>query len=311
MENQKPDSSVETPDKTNSEELSRRQLGRLAVAGLASVAIPAAAIARESPSPNPQHAIESVSILPLAITQEHVDAVSQNPDVKHLLDHFKSQGFQFIHSRASTVVRNLQEPGEKLASPFLLTILPSFRKFKPTDPSHTALSIAVGEHNGKLGVQAVVVEVGHRPFRLLTISVAEVTKDGEIVLNTLSRKEIEGLSVSAAADKLEKGSILMLDRTTRHSNPQPISSRDPAYAVGAEVLKKLINDSYASPFYPKGAIESILSDVSTAMRFYQVLGLRYEGIRWGSNGPLGIVMSTSCCSNGCTTCCWMPGSKMK
>lgn len=301
-------STPESSETVEGRPISRRDAGVLLGAGLlgsmlSPVVTPGAAAAAPATDQQgwDQQGCEQWTYLPTDVAADFLaQALRKSERARAYHQHFAGQGFQFVPARVQLAIRLV--PGRRGERPVasLLAIAPSFKAFGQDAPGHTAASIMIGEHAGTLSVLATTVQVSHRPYRIESFGLVEISREGGVSQRTLSRDEIARMDVDDAARRLAgQDSARPLPRRRL---PAPDG---PSLVITGDVFRKLINDSHAAPLYPRGAIEAILADIPLAARFYQVVQARYEGNRYGgTGGPVGSFYCSCTCCNGCTTCSW-------
>lgn len=173
-----------------------------------------------------------------------------------------------------------------------LGILPSFKSFDyHTDPSHQAISIVV-HHTGN--VLAASVTVNHNPFEIVDYTVYEINPyNGNIASATISTNDLDSYPVDGGAALIGMPTV---DPSMWQPQYNTLNPADEA-AVVALTFGQLINDSYAQPLYPPGAITMLLSQTPSVQKFASVNYSRYKQAL--GQGSWCTSTSTSC--NACSS----------
>jgi hypothetical protein len=219
-----------------------------------------------------------------------------NPVFQRYHKYFTAQGYEFIPERVQLAT---DTPGEgptrskpdKLPAR-LLAIAPSFRRFTPRDPSHTAVSITATFVGGTIFVAAGVANVNHKPFSISSFEIVELDEKGRPSKHTVDAAKLKGASPEDIAREMG-APIAKL--------PQP--ERRAAQALSAELAaiayKNILTDRYARPLYPPGAVDTLLAETPLVQKMAQVNHAFYIRKAGGS----ACCCCTCCCCNGSCSCC--------
>ena len=140
------------------------------------------------------------------------------------------------------------------------------------------------------GVLAGHVVVNHNPFQIQQFSVMEFDPaTGAVLQQAVTRDQIKKLTAQKIADTLGKPPVDPLKATLL---PSITTANMNVLAAGAFI--ELINDAWASPLYPAGAIAMLSKDKSLVMKWSEVQRLRYGGL-------FGAIII--CTSTTCNACC--------
>lgn len=243
--------------------------------------------------------LQTLSLLPTASAVEFLQKrLLPDPDFRRFYNEYTGQGFEFIPERVQLFmgIHLDPQPSDREPSPlpFLLAIVPSFRAFAPTAPSHEAVSIVVLRERRVNTVLACSVLVGHNPYQINAFTVVEAQPGAGLQSRTLDRAIVQRLTPEQIAERLGRPNV----------NP---AEWDPEVGglsgtemdlVAALVFNTLINDRHAAPLYPPGGIQSLLADTALVQKWGQAMSIRYTtalaaGPKWCTSS------STSC--NACTS----------
>jgi hypothetical protein len=234
--------------------------------------------------------------------------------------YFEAQGMNFIAERAQvamytatsaikadgTTTEPAPDPEPGTDAPALLTIVPSFRAFEPDAPSHEAASIiGVSYGSNSSAILASHVVVGHRPYQILSFSILELDEAGNVVQRTISRERLEGATVEEVAQELGPVFLYQSEETGEPSIiPTPAMGEEDMTNLAAFLFSQFVNDSYASPLYPPGGIDSLLSDTGLVQKWALVQSSRCSTRTISPAGIKKWFLACSSCSsssNGCTS----------
>lgn len=243
--------------------------------------------------------LQTLSLLPTASAVEFLrKRLLSDPDFRRFYDEYTGQGFEFIPERVQLFmgIHLDSQPSDREPSPlpFLLAIVPSFRAFAPTAPSHEAVSIVVLRERRVNTVLACAVVVGHNPYQINAFTVVEAEPGAGLRSRTLDRAIVQRLTPEQIAERLGLPNV----------NP---AEWDPEVGglgetemnlVAALVFNTLINDRHAAPLYPPGGIQSLLADTALVQKWGQAMSIRYTTAL--AAGPKWCTSSSSSC-NACTS----------
>lgn len=274
--------------------LNRRGVLGVGVAGVLGLAFTQIAEQKAQAAPAGSDVAEGTCLLlPAEIGAGMIGKFMQDPGFATLHKYFSGQGFEFIPSRAKVSVY-LAAPsatGVAPAPPCLHIIMPSFRQFDATAPSHEAVSIVavcVGDAVG--GASAAKVVVGHRPYNLRSMSFFDVYPDGSIGERGASRRQLQRLSVDELVKLVGPPPPDPVD-----GRPAPNMSSDVMQDLAALAYRRLIHDAYARPLYPTSGLATMLADTDLVQKWTEVQRTRYA-----AGGSIGWC-SSSTSSNACTS----------
>jgi len=274
------------------EPMSRRELLRLGLAGVSAFALTRLGLGQIRVEPKPVPCQRLIADLPPDFTQAFwTQVVGRDQRVRLLMSSLERDGFEFIleRVRAFSAVSSRSDPGPA----GILTVAPSFKPFAPTDPAHDAWSI-VSLYNGCIHtVFAAGVTVDHSTWQISHYNILEFDPGGKLYKRGIPRRILregpraiaEGLGLPIVnPEQWHKG----------FAAPDP----DSAVQLSTALFREWINDRYAGPLYPPGAIPSLLKDAPLMEAVVQAQWLRYQ---------LATRSTTKCCSsstscNACTSC---------
>lgn len=243
--------------------------------------------------------LQTMSLLPTASAVDFLQKRLLNDSrFRPFYDTYVGQGFDFIPERVQLFMGVHADPqpprGDPSPFPFLLAIVPSFRRFAPTAPSHEAVSIVVLRERRVNTVLACSVVVGHNPYQISAFTVTEAVPGAGLQSRSLDRPLLQSLTAEQVASRL--------------GAPRVVPSQwDPEVGglgegemnlVASLVFDTLINDSHASPLYPPGGIQSLLADTPLVQKWGQAMSIRYTSAL--AAGPKWCT-SSSTSSNACTS----------
>jgi hypothetical protein len=274
------------------EPMSRRELLRLGLAGVSAFALTRLGLGqiRAESKPVPRQGL--IADLPPDFTQAFwTKVVGPDERVKLLMSTLESAGFRFIPTRvkAFSAVSRVDSP-----SPAgILTVAPSFRPFAPTDPSHEAWSI-VSLYNGSIhSVFAAGVTVDHSNWQISSYTVLEFDPKGVLYKRSIPRAILrEG--PRAIAERL---GLPIVDPQQWHKG-FAAPDIESAVQLSTALFREWINDRYAGPLYPPGAIPRLLNDAPLMQAVVQAHTLRYQQ----ATGSSTWCTSTSTSCNACSSC---------
>jgi len=234
-------------------------------------------------------------LLPPQVGGSMVNQFLENQDFLTMYQFFTAQGFQFIPERAKVSIYVVPpDPEAAPEPPAVLMILPSFRTFQPTDPSHEAVSIVALSQCERIGgVTAAGVVVGHNPYQLLQMSFFDISHEATVPIITkhsASRTEIQNMSVQELAALLGP-----LPPPPSNAQPAPVMELPSMRSLTATVFKNLLTDAFAAPLYPPGGISSLLNDTQLVQKWTEVQRARFP------TGSVGLTVCTSTSSNACSS----------
>lgn len=206
--------------------------------------------------------------------------------------HFTAQGFKFIPERVQLIVGVGPVKGQPLAEPFTLAIVPSFRKFAKDAPSHEAVSIVVMRTSRINTVVAGTVTIGHRPYQVQSLGLAEFTEGGEMAFRVVEREQL----LKQPAKSLAKA--LASTRTAQQFTvEEPGLDPDDLNDLATTIYYNLLNDKYAKPLYPPAGLKSMMAETQIVQTFAMTNRLRAARAAAASS----YCTSTSTSSNACTS----------
>ncbi len=227
-------------------------------------------------------------MLPAAAAARVTVCALKNPGVARLYEYFTAQGMNLIPERAKVCIYLDQATCETGA----LLIWPTFKAFPAGAASHEAASIiAVGKDGNFGGALASHVLVNHNPFQLQKFTLFEIDPNtGELVQRSASRDQVRSFSTDELAHMLGPVAV------TPAAAPLPSMMQSDLPRLAAGVFSELINDSYARPLYPPGAISNLLRDTVLVQKWSETQRLRYSAAL--RSFP---ICSSSSSTNACTS----------
>lgn len=244
----------------------------------------------------------SITQLPAKLAANLVEKVLlSDPRFQTFYQYFSKQGMRFIPERAQ-VLMYVQKPESEnaaVSSPAILAIVPSFREFKASDPSHEAVSIVGVYHGDRLGgVYAAHVNVQHNPFKVAAFSILEIDAEKQrIVWQRVDRDTLGEISERELAAKFRPPIPLEPDDRKQVRSFPALGDRD-AVNLTADVYRTILSDRYARPLYPVTGYRSLLNDTQLIQRWSLVQRERYNSLI--SELAAGSCSSSSTSCNGCT-----------
>ena len=214
-----------------------------------------------------------------------------------LYDQFTDRGFRFVPERVQLSVGVLaRDTSGDVSLPFLLAIVPSFRRFSRKAKSHQAVSIVSFQDRRVSGLLAGTVTVRHKPFQIASLGIIEIDPTGKLVSRKVTRKELETLSPAALAKRLGAPPLdpKQLDKDVGAPSEADVS------ALARLVYRRLLLDRFASPLYPRAGLRSMLRDAPLTQKFAVAQRKRFADF----GGPLqfgDLCSSSSTSSNACTS----------
>jgi hypothetical protein len=274
------------------EPMSRRELLRLGLAGVSAFALTRLGLGQIRAEPKPDPCQRLIADLPPDFTQAFwTQVVGRDERVGLLMSSLERDGVRFIPERvrAFSAVSDPDRP--KPAG--ILTIAPSFKTFAPKDPSHEAWSI-VSLYNGCIHtVFASGVIVDHSTWQISRYTILEFDPSGKLYKRSIPR-DILREGPRAIAERL---GLPEVDPQQWHEGFAAPDIKS-AVQLSTALFMEWINDRYARPLYPPGAIQRLLGDVPLMEAVVQAQWVRYQvatrNITWCCS------TSTSC--NACTSC---------
>jgi len=273
------------------EPMSRRELLRLGLAGVSAFALTRLGLGHIS-ADRPVPCQRLIADLPPDFTQAFwTQVVVHDERVKILMSSLESDGFRFIPDRvkAFSAVSRVVSP-----SPAgILTVAPSFRPFAPTDPSHEAWSI-VSLYNGCIhSVFAAGVTVDHSTWQISSYTVLEFDPKGVLYKRSIPRFILRAGPQAIAA---ELGPPIVDPQQWHPAFAAP--DIESAVQLSTALFREWINDRYAQPLYPPGAIPRLLNDAPLMEAVVRAQARRYQR----ATRRITLCCSTSTSSNACTSC---------
>ena len=244
----------------------------------------------------------------------------KDPLFQRYYNHYTDQGFVFIPERALLFmgVRWSPVPGAtKVGEPYLLCILPSFKTFDHSkQPTHQAVSLSIVRANNTNSVSAAVAHVSHDPFQITSLEYQLLFPPGVAAgaRPILSREVPRMVLETQPAEKLpvffseRLGAVSSAEMQARAANLEHVwgPSADEAATIASTALRQLLEDEYARPLYPPGAILNLLADTPLIEKWTSAL-VSATG-RLGPVSGLGFSLCTCtcCCCNGSCSCSTVP-----
>ena len=251
----------------------------------------------------------------------------QDPLFQRYYNYYTDQGFVFIPERALlfTGVRWSPVPGAtKVGDPYLLCVLPSFKPFDHSkQPTHRAVSLSIVRANNTNSISAAVAHVSHDPFQITSLEYqllvppdtpASESDVADAAHTILSRKVERMVLETQPAEKLpaffsERLGVMSSSETqARAANLQDVwgPSAEEAGTIASTALRQLLEDEYARPLYPPGAINSLLADTPLIEKWTSAL-VTAAGHRGPVSGlGFSLCTCTCCCCNGSCSCSTVP-----
>jgi hypothetical protein len=274
------------------EPMSRRELLRLGLAGVSAFALTRLGLGQIRAEPKPVPCQRLIADLPPDFTQAFwTQVVGRDQRVGLIMSSLERDGFQFIQERIRAFSAVSSRSSPRPAG--ILSIAPSFKPFPPTAPSHDAWSI-VSLYNGCIHtVFAAGVTVDHSTWQISRYTIREFDPSGNLYERSIPR------------DILREGPRAIVERLgLPRVDPQQwhkgfaAPDIDSAVQLSTALFREWINDRYAQPLYPPGAIPRLLNDAPLMEAVVQAQWMRYQ---------LATRSTTKCCSsssscNACTSC---------
>lgn len=277
---------------TSTDAVSRRALVGGSVAGIMGLALTQMQNASAQSDTGPQIVVTLPKSTMLLLPQKQAVMVTecalQNRGVAMLYEFFTARGMRLIPERAKVAVYLDPETCDAGA----VLIWPTFRTFDAGAAGHEAASIIAVGHNGKFySTTASHVQVNHNPFQLQKFTQLEIDPNtGAMTQRSASREQVASLSPEELARLLGPLAV----GSDAVPAPSMLQSDLPRLAAG--VYSELINDGYARPLYPPGAITRLLGDTRLVQKWSETQRLRYNA----ALGRIPVCSSSSSC-NGCTS----------
>jgi len=279
-------------EETNEPEpMSRRELLRLGLAGVSAFALTRLGLGQIRLEPKPVPCQRLIADLPPDFTQAFwTQVVSRDRKVQQLLEFLVTREFQFIPERIRAFAAVSSPSRPKPAG--ILTLAPSFKLFPPTASSHDAWAIVSLYNNCIHTVLAAGVTIDHRTWHISRYYILEFDAHGNMYERGVSR-DILAAGPQAIAERLGLPQI----------NPQGwelFAAPDEASAIqlSTALFREWINDRYARPLYPSGAIPHLLREAPLMEAVVQAHTLRYQE----ASRTRTACCSSSTSSNACTSC---------
>jgi hypothetical protein len=274
------------------EPMSRRELLRLGLAGVSAFALTRLGLGQIRAEPKPVPCQRLIADLPPDFTQAFwTQVVGRDERVRLLMSRLEGAGLQFIPERikAFSAVSSPSNPGPA----GILTVAPSFKPFAPTDPAHEAWSI-VSLYNGCIHtVLAAGVVVDHRTWQIIRYTTWEFDPGGKLYERSIPREILR-----KGPEAIAKGLGLPIVNPEQWHEGFAAPDINSAVQLSTALFREWINDRYAGPLYPPGAIPSLLKDAPLMEAVVKAQWLRYQ---------IATRSTTKCCSsststNACTSC---------
>jgi hypothetical protein len=274
------------------EPMSRRELLRLGLAGVSAFALTRLGLGQIRAEPKPVPCQRLIADLPPDFTQAFwTQVVRPDQRVGLLMSRLERAGFRFIPERirAFSAVSSPRSP--KPAG--ILCIAPSFKQFPSTAPSHEAWSI-VSLYNGCIHtVFAAGVTVDHSTWQISRYTILEFAPSGDLYERSIPRDILRAGPQAIAA---ELGLPIVDPQQWHPAFAAP--DIESAVQLSTALFREWINDRYARPLYPPGAIPRLLNDAPLMEAVAQAHTLRYKQ----ATGSITWCTSTSTSCNACTSC---------
>ncbi|MEM2002600.1 MAG: hypothetical protein QXT77_08155 [Candidatus Methanomethylicaceae archaeon] len=275
-----------------SEQISRRDMLRIGIVSAVGLVLSRFNSANAQLRAIPVPCGGTISELPQTLAQKFYARLRETRRGGSLFRQLEADGFTFYPDRVKAFLTIATPPDREPRPSGTLTVVPSFKPFSPTAPSHTAWSI-VNLYNGCIDTTIVGgVVVDHSTWQLSGFIILEFSPDGALIKRSVPR-EIVSRGVDATVAALGLPSV-----DPRQWDPRfgvPDESQLPTLA--SYIYESLLRDRYASPLYPPGAISRLLRDTPLIQTYVQANVVRY-GIAL-RNSTLCTSTSTSC--NACTS----------
>jgi hypothetical protein len=224
-----------------------------------------------------------------------------DPRFQTFYQYFSKQGMRFIPERAQVLMYVQQPTSENasVSSPAILAIVPSFREFKASEPSHEAVSIVGVYHGDRVGgVYAAHVNVQHNPFKVASFSMLEIDEQKQrIVWQRVDRDTLSEIPERELATKF-RPPIPPEPSDRRRVQAFPALAEQDMVNLTADVYRTILSDRYARPLYPFAGYRSLLNDTQLIQRWSLVQRARYSNLV--SQLAAGSCSSSSSSCNGCT-----------
>jgi hypothetical protein len=274
------------------EPMSRRELLRLGLAGVSAFALTRLGLGQIRAEPKPVPCQRLIADLPPDFTQAFwTQVVRPDPRVGLLMSRLESVGLRFIPERIKAFSAVSSPTSPRPAG--ILTIAPSFKPFAPTAPSHEAWSI-VSLYNGCIHtVFAAGVTVDHGTWQISHYTILEFDPSGDLYERGIPRGTLLAGPQAIAA---ELGPPIVDPQQWHPAFADP--DIESAVQLSTALFREWINDRYARPLYPPGAIPRLLSD---APLMEAVVLAQAERYRQATRRP-NLCCSTSTSCNACSSC---------
>ena len=251
----------------------------------------------------------------------------QDPLFQGYYNYYSDQGFVFIPERALLFfgVRWPPVPGiAKVGEPYLLYIMPSFKPFDHSkQATHRAVSLSIVRANNTNSVSAAVAHISHDPFQITSLEYQLLvpsdsrTCESDVAAAAhpiLSREMSRMVLETQPAEKLPvffsprlgaPSSSEMQERAAKLEGVWGPSAEE-AGTIASTALRQLLEDEYARPLYPPGAIHSLLADTPLIEKWTSALVSATGNLGLGSGLGFSLCTCTCCCCNGSCSCSTVP-----
>jgi len=273
------------------EPMSRRELLRLGLAGVSAFALTRLGLGQIS-ADKPVPCQRLIADLPPDFTQAFwTQVVGRDERVRLLMSSLERDGVRFIPERIRAFSA-VSRPTPPMPAG-ILSVAPSFKPFAPDAPSHEAWSI-VSLYNGCIHtVFAAGVTVDHSTWQISRYTILEFDPSGDLYERRIPRDILLRGPQAIAA---ELGPPIVDPQQWHPAFAAP--DIESAVQLSTALFREWINDRYARPLYPPGAIPRLLNDAPLMEAVVQAKWIRYQ---------LSTRSTTMCCSsstscNACTSC---------
>jgi len=288
-------------------EINRRKLIHVSVASLSGIIL-AKLGSRQANSQNisdlTAQKTTGLTLLPSDLSVGFMEKILLlDPSFRSVYDYFENEGMKFNHERVQALAY------EASGEPALLAVVPGSTSMQLDKTFHEVVGISVIYYKGKANaIVANKTKIGHNPYKILSYTIVELSKAGEIVEHIVERQTIEEFSPEKIASQIGSPEI---DPSNEVNSLSPVLSNEDIESSISQIYRKLLTDSYTRQTYPPGAIESLLEDTPIVQKWALVQSARFSGLSVslaslieGQN--LLIASSTYCCSTssscqGCTS----------
>lgn len=292
-------------------EASRRDMLRLTLASLVGLVFTGCGNSSVRPS-RPDPLAGGWFVLPSRLAGPFMTRRLQtNATFARYLDYFTRQGYAFIPERVQ-LATDTPDLGPTAIDagrvpPRLAVIAPSFRRFALSDPSHTAVSITATIFADHLMVASCVATVNHKPFGIESFELIELDDASQPVRHLISAETLK----NATVEEIVHGMGAPTSRPEAFAEGMPPANktefRPAPSVVNSEMARfaydHMLNDRFARPLYPSGAIDTLLAETPLVQKLAQVGQAFYGGIQPTSFSVSCCCCLTCCCCNGSCSCC--------